>query len=190
MVTKIIRNHGVHIGASAETAKNVTEYTSYENQEINAVTKRIWTRHKNGRKGLFGLPVAQRKDFLEDIRKVVESQAKDINNFAYKCSCELSPLFFQFQPKIILVKRERDQAIKAMMARSRNRTYDFTAKVHDRRMSYMEQVQKEHGGVWVNTSELIARNYDSIQEAIEYCGLTYSRDAVEAGINRDIWHKR
>ncbi|KKK79466.1 hypothetical protein LCGC14_2833210, partial [marine sediment metagenome] len=50
------------------------------------------------------------------------------------------------------------------------------------RFKYMKQLQEQHGGVFVDTDEIIKGNFTTIQAAIEYCGLEFDEKATKGAI--------
>ena len=46
----------------------------------------------------------------------------------------------------------------------------------------MKQLQEQHGGVFVDTDEIIEGDFTTIQAAIEYCGLEFDEKATKGAI--------
>ena len=110
--------------------------------------------------------------------------------WAFKCSVDYYELFLQFNPKIILVKRDIDQIIKSTIAKAGGRKKTEATTIVKRRMRLMKDVEREHGAKWIDSDQLIKGDYSTLQEALSYCGIEFNQEATELVINPGLWHKR
>ena len=47
----------------------------------------------------------------------------------------------------------------------------------------MDEIQKEYGGVVIDTDNIISGNYKEVKEAMEYCEIEFDQTALESSIN-------
>ena len=190
MVTKIFHNHGCILGSQSFNSSSCG-YPIYEHDLIKSLTKELWRDHVKGKEFPYGNPIEQKPEYLERTREIVDLYAPELSKWVYKAGAELAPLFLQFKPKIVLIHRDKHQTIQSTLDKAPDdRTYESVAKIHDRRIKYMTTLEKEYDGVWVDSDEIIAGNYDSLKKAIECCGLNYVQSSVDEAIIHDLWKNR
>ena len=195
IVSQIFWRHGCWV--SKQTAKYVNQfgYTTYEDRSIRTVVKRQWTDYlkKFKHKKVNGAPIVPSKRYLDNIKVIVNRTVpKNVEFWMFKTSAQSYPLFIQFDPIFIFVDRDEDQAVQSLydksLVREQYRSKDEMRKIYRRRMDTMSNIKEEHGGEWVNTDELMSGDYNSIQRAVEYCGLEYDPELVDASLHKKKWH--
>ncbi len=200
IVSQIFWRHGCWV--SKKTAKFVNRfgYTTYEDRSIRTVVKNQWHYYnkylaKQKIKKIKGAPIKPRDEYIINIKTVVDRTIpKDVDYWMFKTSVETYPLFVQFDPIFVFVERDEDQATESMHEKQRVRgrvtQKSEIREIYQRRMDTMSDIKDECGGEWVNTDELMSGNYKSIQRAVEYSGLDYDPELVDASIHKKKWHYR
>ncbi|MGW8181288.1 MAG: hypothetical protein ACWGQW_21365, partial [bacterium] len=126
------------------------------------------------------------KKHLKNVRDVVEKTIPD-GEWMFKTMAELYPLFLQFDPKIILVRRNEESAVASISEKHPKDDKEYIRGIYKTRMVLMDHIEKVHGARWVDTDKLMLGNYDEIQEAVEYCGLEYDASKVREAIDPKLW---
>lgn len=190
LVTHIFAEHGVWIGECK--GEHGFKYKIYENLALRntviAITKRAFK--ERGYKRSFGDPIPINNNDKQQIAAVVRD-LKPVDPWCFKVAVDYAELFFQFEPKLIFVRRDPEQAIESLIEKgSRQSQRKLAEEVHTRRVNLMEKYAEEKGGVWVNTDELLEGDYSSIKQAIEYVGLKFDRKIVDRVIDPKKWHHK
>jgi len=183
LVSKIFANHGVWWG---DTLKKSRGYDTYENQVIKKIQKDI-IKPKSGT-----LPYLEELDLTEETQQrfhqslkqhIEDTMVKNCEKWSMKTGVEYFNAWRGLNPYNIFIKRETSSIAKSI---SEKRIGDYESAFHaaNWRFEYMNRIQKEHGGVFINTDDIINGNYQGIREAMEYCGIDYNERAVESAITR------
>lgn len=188
LIAKIFVNHGVWVGEFLDNAR-LWGYKHYENNAIKQSVKQIGKRYYTEGGNTIGEPIKTGRLDRERIRVVVEG-LEPKEPWLFKVGSEYAPLFLQFEPKIVMVKRDEDQAIKAIIERGSSRSKTEARKILRRRIAYMKTLEKDYGAKWVYPDELLAGDYTSIKQALEYSGIEYDEDKVTQSIDKTLWHTR
>ena len=181
LVTKIFHAHGAWIGETDQEKR--FNYQNYENFKLREVIKKI----KGGK--LPGKILNPESEQLEAIEKAI-LDIKPQGLLCFKVLVDYYKLFLQFNPKIILVRRNEDQTIKSAIAKNNRTTKEEIEKAYYKRLMTMGFIELNYGGKWVDVDQLIAGNYTLIKEAIEYCGLAFDEQVTESCIDKNKWNTR
>lgn len=191
MVAQVFWRHGCWVDRDSIEYSNVFGYTSYENRYIKDIARRQWAEYHEGRQKVFGVAMQPAERHIEAVAAAVDSQVKG-DPWLFKTSVEMYPLFLQFQPRIVLVRRNEDAAVASMAAKQAERgtvpDRGEIRAIHRRRMDLMARIEREHGAAWVDTDEMIAGDYGAIEAAVNYCGLEYDERLVEQSIDAGKWN--
>ena len=183
LVAKIIALHGVYIG---EIVTNKFGYTEYENTAIKVIAKQQWINYNKFRKKEFGVAMEPSVQHLQNVKDVVE---KDIpkGEWLFKTMAELYPLFLQFNPKIILVKRNEESSVASIKDKHPKDDKEYIRGIYQNRMKLMKEIEHEHGAVWVDTDKLVQKDFTDIRNAVEYCGLEFNPEITDKAIDLKLW---
>lgn len=183
LVAKIIAMHGVYTG---EIVKNKFGYTEYENTAIKIIAKQQWKNYNKHRQKEFGVAMEPSVQHLQNVKDVVE---KDIpkGEWLFKTMAELYPLFLQFNPKIILVKRNEESSVASIKDKHPKDDKEYIRGIYQNRMKLMKEIEHEHGAVWVDTDKLVQKDFTDIQNAVEYCGLEFNPEITDKAIDLKLW---
>jgi len=188
MVANIFHQHGVWIG-DYKKGYGINGYADYENESIKQTLRLINHHYCKENKKVFG----QSYPSIRRYRDMLKITVEDLNPrepWAFKCSVDYYELFLQFNPKIILVKRDIDQIIKSTIAKGGGRKKTEATTIVKRRMRLMKDVEKAYGAKWIDSDQLIKGDYSTLQEALSYCGIEFNQEATDSVINPGLWHKR
>ena len=176
--------HGVYTG---EIVKNKFGYTEYENTAIKIISKQQWVNYNRYRTKEFGIAMEPSKQHLQNVRNVVEKDIPDGQEWLFKTMAELYPLFLQFNPKIILVKRNEESSVASIKEKHPKDEKEYIRGIYKTRMVLMEYIKKHHGAVWVDTDKLVQKDFTEIRNAVEYCGLEFNPEITDKAINLKLW---
>ena len=182
MVSNIFINHGVWWGDTIATQDYMENnkrksYVSYENQNIKALLLKYKTKHW---KKVHLTPVFPVDGFTQDLSKILPSD----KTWMMKTGVEYFNAFKELNPYNIFIKRTPEGVAKSLSSKRANASYDDAYEAAVWRFNYMDELQKEFGGVSVNTDNIINNDFSEMKEAIEYCGLTFSEDKAREAIVR------
>ena len=188
LITKIVHEHGCWIGQIKEKP-NTHDYTHYENEPLSNILKEINILFWKGKEKIYGGLDMDGKIYRQKLKTMID-HLKPLDPWVFKCSVDYARLFYQFDPKIILIKRDEEQCILSTIEKGRRRAKTEAREIYRKRMSSMKKVEKERGAVWIDVDEVMAGEYASLKEAIEYCGLEFNQETTEKAIDPSKWHKR
>ena len=183
MISKIFANHGVWWGNTYAKTKG---YEMYENQIIKQIQKRII----KPKKGI--LPFCEELQLTEEVIKLFhetlkEHHSKDcpknLERWSMKTGVEYFNAWKDLNPYNIFIKRDPKGVANSIVEKGIGE-YQHAFDTAQWRFDYMDRIQKEHGGVFINTDDIINGNYQGIREAMEYCGIDYNERAVESAISK------
>ena len=182
MVSNIFIHHDVWWGDTVATQDYMENnkrksYVSYENQNVKALLLKYKTKHW---KKVHLTPVFPVDGFTRDLSKILPSD----KTWMMKTGVEYFNAFKELNPYNIFIKRTPEGVAKSLSSKRANASYDDAYEAAVWRFNYMDELQKEFGGVSVNTDNIINNDFSEMKEAIEYCGLTFSEDKAREAIVR------
>ncbi len=174
MVAAIFIKHGVWWG---NTPAQISGYEMNENQKIKGLLKKYKTKYW---KKVHLSPVSTQwnKEFTTDLMKIVPNKEQWI----MKTGVEYYPAFRNLSPHDVFIYRSPEGVAKSLSDKRADVNYDEALQVAIWRFNYMEELQKQHGGVFVDTDEIINGDFTSIRNAFEYCNLDFNVDLTKAAI--------
>ena len=178
MIAKIFKAHGFHLGD--DRFVNPYGYRTYENIDIRRAINRISTVYS-------GLDKRLNSGFsskhVQDIFR--------INMRRSPWCIKVGPQYFRVLtdafPGIncVLVLRDTESIIKSQQAkRGGNDVMEYVEMYVDG----INDLHQEHGFPIIQSDEVIAGEYASIEAAMDYCGVSFDPDTAENCIDRGIWH--
>lgn len=181
LVSSMFINHGVWWGNTrvkqewADPNGELTSYISYENQDIKKLLFEYKTSHW---KKVHLTPVFAVPKFLEKLANIVPAN----ETWIMKTGVEYFNAFQGLDPYNIYITRKPEDVARSLCEKRTGTNYQEAVDVAVWRFNYMQQLQKQFGGVFVNTDNLVQDDFSEVQEAIEYCGLTYDEAAAKGAI--------
>ena len=174
MVSAIFIAHGVWWG---DTHKKISGYETNENQNIKVLLQKYKAKHW---KKIHLTPVSPKwnKQFNKDLEKIVPANKQWMS----KTGVEYFPAFVDLNPYNIFIYRRPEDVAKSLNDKRVDVQYRDALHAAKWRFKYMKQLQEQHGGVFVNTDEVIKGDFTSIRDAIEYCGLMFDEEATRGAI--------
>ena len=195
LVAQIFWRHGCWLDNETSSKVSRYGYVTYESQKIKPVVNQQVKRYNKG-KTKYGKLMTPSEKQLEAVTQIVNKVVPDVDYWLHKIARpEQSSFFLQFDPKIILVKRDEDQTVlskinkRKVSSRSTNNEKEIRA-TYKKQLALMNDIQKEHGGKWVDVDEIVNGEYRSVQHAIEYCGLDFNQSYVSQSLDPEKWHHK
>lgn len=186
MVAKIFHEHGLWVGDTHKQKKY--DYDSYENNILKGAVKREWLKYSEKYGKHFGKAMNPDDSHIQGIHNAV-LEAKPQRPWLFKMFTEGYKLFLHLRPKIILIYRDIDEAVKSMESKNRSSLHN-ARRIYEQRLDIMKKIEQEHGAVWVNTDELIEGDYKSLENAFKFCGMELNPAIVNRSIDKQKWHYR
>lgn len=190
IVSGIFARHGLWCGKHQSSSNGAGFGGRYKTYEI--VELKPWLHRHFGIAGaeLHRPTAAQLRSFMQEVKRLVPNDRPIV--------CKLGVMFFHlwrpFNPYKIYVKRDLDCAVEASFARSKwgKRTVfmnkDEIRDAIEKRFAMMDMLHAKYGGKMVHVDRIIAGDYDEIQAAVEYAGLTFDENAVTGILEPKKWH--
>lgn len=176
MVAGIFAAHGVHVGRDRKI-----EYRTYENQDIKSwILENVHQPRP--------IPVdlltdhVPRREFAKFIRSLDMPEP-----WLWKGPVRYWPLWKQFKPKVIKIRRDVQQNTKAFCAR------DPSNRIFKKSKPRIELVHNELDkipGVDIFTDEIIEKDYSSLERAFAYCGIEFDKNIADKVVKPQRWHFR
>jgi len=88
----------------------------------------------------------------------------------------------QAEQKLIFPRRDIDGAIRSRIAKGHGADAIRQRRFIESRYAMQDKLIEEHGGVVVDTDEIIAREYRTLRAAFEYCQLPFDEGKTDAVI--------
>lgn len=172
MVTRIFAEHGVWWGSQMGYSCG---YATYENQVIRSALKRLY--------GVAVEPPLKVHPRNREILRVAEATVPEGRRWCHKCGCQYFPALVELFPqaKFIYVRRNLEDAAVSV-ATKRNAKVSVARPIIQKRFEYMAQLQREHGGVFVDTDKVVAGNYSDLRQAFDYCEIEFDPALADRGI--------
>ena len=184
IVSRIFHEHGCYIGKM----DNRAEYPAYESKELKEVARKQWLDYNKNREKDWGIPMEPTETHLANVASVMQRYPE---NTCFKTIVEFYKLFLQFEPKIILINRNEDSAVKSMAHKHGKMSKAYMngiREIHRKRMASMEQIEKDYGAKWIDTDKLIEGDYKMIRAAFRYCGMRFNKQIGESVIDPNMWN--
>jgi hypothetical protein len=180
LVSKIFINHGLWWGNTPAyqtwRADGVEhKYLSYENQHIKQLMNRYRRKHWPV---VHCNPVHHVDGFIADLADIVPENER----WVCKTGVEYYPAFQALDPYNVFVYRDPTTVARSLCEKRPGTDYDDALTAVQWRFDYMARLMGEHGGVVVNTDDIVAGDFEGIRAAVEYCGLAYDQRAAERAI--------
>lgn len=176
LVSSIFIKHNVWWG---NTPKQISGYTSWENQNIKALQNRFKAKYW---KKIHLTPVSSQwnAEFINQLKKIVPEN----QTWMMKTGVEYFNAFKDLIPYNIFIRRPADQVAKSLTSKRADVIYDDALYAAEWRFDFMDKLKAEYGGVDVHTDKIIQGDFSEIKEAIEYCGLKFDEKAANQAIVR------
>ena len=165
MVAAIFIEHGIWWG---DTPAMISGYQMNENQNIKALLKQFKIRYW---KKVHLTPVSPKwnEEFTTELEKIVPN-----TTWMMKTGVEYFPAFLNTSPYNVFIKRNPSDVAQSLCDKRPDVNYEEALHVARWRFDYMDKLQQEYGGVFVDTDKIIHQgDFSEIKEAIEYCGIKY-----------------
>lgn len=182
LVSKIFANHGVWWG---DTPKMSRGYSTYENQVIKRIQKDT-IKPKEGR-----LPYCEKLELNQEVLDTFHEKLKthlyetmpiSFSKWSMKTGVEYFNAWKDLNPYNIFIKRNPNSIAKSIQDKKIG-DFDSAYRAANWRFDYMDEIQKEYGGVVIDTDNIISGNYKEVKEAMEYCEIEFDQTALESSIN-------
>ena len=182
MVSNIFIHHGAWWGDTVATQDYLEEgkrksYVSYENQNIKGLLLKYKQQYW---KKVNMTPVFAVEGFADDLAKIVPTD----KTWMMKTGVEYFNAFKELNPYNIYIKRSPEGVAHSLSSKRANATYEDAYEAAVWRFNYMDELQKEFGGVSVSTDKIINNDFSEMKEAIEYCGLEFNEESAKKAIVR------
>ncbi len=170
IVAQVFNRHGFDVGDYENTRFG---YGNYENKRI----KNWLKQHKPEMNFRLGALC----DFVPGV--VVPKNA------CIKVAVEYWPIFKPLDPVVVTVSRKPENILASLM--DKNPSDDSISRsIIKKRFVLMDKIRKQHGGVDVNTDDMMGGDYNAIRRAVEATGVKFNPEAVSASIDPSKWHYR
>lgn len=177
MLAGIFAEHNVWTGSvhSIQTYPNPT----YENKLIKSYIK---NKH-----GYPDYPIKPDKNFRDYLFNVVKPPENTI--WLWKGGVFVWPMWEGVfdNPKFLFPQRPRQYILESL--KRRGKTIDsYRIALTQRKLDYIDELYNKYGGVKVQSEELIKGNYKTLEEAFDYCGLSFDFRVADKFIKPKYWH--
>lgn len=173
LVSKIFAEHGVWWGDTQVT--DPAGYDWYENQTIKALQKRVFggLRTKN--------PVVPSIDpintFIENLQPLIPNK-----RWSVKTGVEFFHAFQPLNPYNVFILRDPKDVADSICRKRPGTDWNEAFQTALWRFQLMNQYSEKHGGVFINTDNIVAGNTSDIKMAVEYCDIEYDPNAVKRAL--------
>lgn len=174
MVAAIFIKHGVWWG---NTPAQISGYEMNENQKIKGLLKKYKTKYWK-KVHLSPVSMTWNNQFSKDLKKIVPSDKQ----WMMKTGVEYFPAFQNFSPYNVFIYRKPEDTARSLTVKRADANYNEALQVVNWRFNYMKELQKQYGGVFVNTDEIISGDFTSIRDAFDYCKLDFNSDLAREAI--------
>lgn len=182
MVAGIFAHHGLWCGEEYYTGSGLgKDYLSYE-----TVAVKEWLRPRYGLQGA----TLVSDELADEFRAFIGNLVPKGPRWMVKCGVMFWPIFAQFEPHLIFVKRNFESSVAAIMGRPGAAGEAEVRSVIERRYALMDAIQAKHGGRVIDTDALIDGDFTGIKAAFDYCGLEFVEDLARQVIDPELWHFR
>jgi len=115
---------------------------------------------------------------MATVERLINEKLEQGIDFIYKSAPEPYGILKRWEPTIIKVKRHIESIITAQNVEGQY--IDLVYKRH----ALLEQLD----GPWVDTDEIMAGNFESLQCAFDHCSLDFDVELAKSCIREDLWH--
>jgi hypothetical protein len=123
-------------------------------------------------------PFKPDSEFLKEFLEI-----NPVEPWLIKGSAMYWPLFNELNPKYICVRRDKNETMHS--CKRVGLYFDGMEESFDR---HMRELDKLKNGVDVNTDEVIAGDYSSLENAFSMCELELDKSKVDKFVDRKLWH--
>ncbi len=181
MVAGVFAEHGVWTG-DCKDPDHDNEKGYFENLRIKKFFKAIW--QGNPEQAVEPMPIRNR------IESIISIQGYTGGPWLWKGIAFYYPTFYEFKPKYVLCRRPIEQIFDSLRGTrglfGKHMSDEELLKFIDDQHEIMDHVP----GIEVNTSDVADGNFQSLTEALEFCGIEPNREKIENFVDSDLWHYR
>jgi len=177
LVARIFAEHGFDPGPEPVFSCG---YQTYEN----AAVWRFIEKYKRR----MPLPGTGRPcEFMPGIEAAIPEPA---SNALVKVAMEYVTLFKHLEPRVITVKRDAEAIAASMCAkRTPPEPPDRCIGAVHSRLRGLDAMRERWDGAEVNTDEIMAGDFSSVEAAFDHHGIPYDEDVARACVEPDKWHR-
>lgn len=176
LIAGLFHIHGVWVGRCQKPDKyNPKGY--FENLDIKKELKKRYGRLSH---------TGRRAEAQRGFRGSIHPYTPESGKWLFKCSAMYLNAWHEFSPQFICVRRSWTGTTES------NKNTNFLGTKEPKRITELiashHQEMNRAEGVNVYPDELINRDYSSLYEAFEYCGIKLNEEAVDNFIDTSAWH--
>lgn len=186
MTAGLFHSHGIWVGTSRGGNENNPK-GFFENTKLKQLQKKIWGWDLQA---LAETPPEPDPDFKWKALQLIREQGWSGEPWLYKQSALYWRAWDDFNPKFICVRRDIEQTVQSNIdcglhrgKWSREQLTDIIES-HHREMDIVREV---YDGIDVFTDQLIERDYSSLKQAFDYCGIEMKKEVVDEFITPGYW---
>lgn len=180
MTAGLFAHHGVWVGSYQE-GNRLNERGYFEGHAVKKLIK-SWHNaivHK-------GILAKELPGFRDEVERAIRRDGYEDGPWLWKGSALYHPAFFEFKPKWVVVRRDKEATIASCL-KSKLLNTPRVREVIDLHHSEMDRLV-EQGAVEVKTDELVKGDYSSLEAALNHCGIEMKFDVVSEFIDPKLWH--
>jgi len=181
MVSQIIEKHGFFVGKDSDPNPLMPTGNS-ENLNLKHILIDMCGR------GIH-LPKKFKPGFRKRMLDAIYAEGYDGGDWLAKHAAVYWPIWEEFEPRYINVRRNlastfRSNTISGMAGKQG----DLLLHTIDVNLEQMRLVNKKYDAPYINSDEVIAGNYESLEKAFDHYGMTFDPAIPEQVIDRRHWH--
>lgn len=178
MTAGIFARHGVWVGpykdGDSRNAKGYYESLPFKQAIIKTVGKIV---HK-------GVLAPEVKGWRQTAERILENNGYDGGPWLVKHSAMYYPIWHEFSPKFICVRRNVESVKKSGKASG----YLTNAAAIQPHVEAMDYVRDHLGGVDVFTDEVVYGNFESLRRAFDHAGISFVPGIADDFVEPNLWH--
>jgi len=184
LVASIFGAHGLWIGSNMRVAWG---YRNFENIDIGSRLDAITNRGEDQ------FAYMKKKIPLSEFRATFDSRVPDDTDWMFKTNIRFWYLMDGMfkAPRVVFVRRNLGSTIQSNIDKSKRRLdASYRQSVRDfvtSRFAFMDSLSRERGIPFVNSDEVVAGDYSSLESAMRACGLELDESKAAACVNRSLW---
>lgn len=176
LVSAIFAAHGIFWGDRQVQSAGYDTYENHDIKDLQKEFKPLWGR-------AYIQPINAEKEVFEQFHSELECLVPSDKIWSMKTGVEYYPAYRGLNPFNVFITRKAEDVANSLCKKLPNAQFDEALKAILWRFDYMKQLAEEDGGVFVNTDKIIVGDFSEIQQAIEYCNLTYDEKATVSAID-------
>lgn len=177
MISAIFAAHDIYWGNKQKTTHGYKVFENLDATKLQNIYNKLWGRP-------YKQPVCANPKIFEKFQNELKATIPANRPWVVKTGIEYFSAFESLNPYNVFIVRNPEDVAQSLCDKRPDGDFNIALEAIKWRYNYMNEIQKQNGGVFVDTDKTIAGDFDDIQKALQYCDINYDKEKTKNAIRK------